>query len=228
MLTVAQSHVLTCPGFPWTILTPRLSFALPVSRPLFPLQVTKSRLSVTANYPDPILTNPNGWRVGTKANATQVIVSTTNEGVDVVTQAAANSKLAPAIATATTNTLTQVPTRAVTTADAFGRPGLQYGVTLTAADSHMQNLSEYIFVFVFFCWFGFFCLHAFISWTWRLQLTYHAPELLHIQCRGHSAASPVPFEASTCSMRLWHRHNLQAVTVFVQPSAQLCTPLCTI
>lgn len=104
--------------------------------------MTKSRVSATANYPDTVLDNPNGWNVGVKSKVTQNIVSTADD-VAVVTSAGANSKLAPAIALAATNTLTAAPTAAYTGADAYGRPGSQYGVTLASSDQHMVNLSEW-------------------------------------------------------------------------------------
>jgi hypothetical protein len=104
--------------------------------------VTRSRATGTANYPDIVLDNPNGWNVGVKSKVTQNIVSTA-DGVTVVTSAGANSKLAPAIALATTNTLTAAPTAAYTGAEAYGRPGNQYGVVLASADQHMVNLSEF-------------------------------------------------------------------------------------
>jgi hypothetical protein len=67
-----------------------------------------------------------------------------DDGVTVVNAAASASKLAPSIALANTNTLTSVGTHAVTTAGATARPGLQYGVTLGAADQQMVNLGERI------------------------------------------------------------------------------------
>jgi hypothetical protein len=38
--------------------------------------------------------------------------------------------------------LTSQPTFSATTADAYARPGLQYGVTLASADQQMVNMSE--------------------------------------------------------------------------------------
>jgi hypothetical protein len=106
------------------------------------LQIATARQSAAANYPDPILTNPNGWRVGTKAAATMNIVTPTTEEVLLRNQADANSKLAPAIAMAGTSALTTADTVGFTTAEATGRPGLQYGVTLAKADQQLVNLSK--------------------------------------------------------------------------------------
>lgn len=103
--------------------------------------MTRSRVSQTVNYPDPVLENPNGWNVGVKSKVVQNIVSTADD-VKVVTSAGAVAKLAPAIAMAATNTLTAAPTAAYTSAQAVARPGSQYGVTLASSDQHMVNLSE--------------------------------------------------------------------------------------
>jgi hypothetical protein len=113
--------------------------------PAFFLQVTQAQQAVTANYPDPILANPNGWRVGARARSDMIIASNTEDGdVDIVNSATSNTKLAPSIAIANTNTLTSQPTTAVTTADAYARLGLQYGVTLASADQQMDNMSEWL------------------------------------------------------------------------------------
>lgn len=112
-------------------------------------QVTKARQTVTANYPDPILENPNGWRVGAKANATMIVASSAGD-VKLFNNAVANSKLAPAIALAGTNSLTSGSTLSITQADATGRPGLQYGVVLSKADQQMVNTSECgLFLYVY-------------------------------------------------------------------------------
>lgn len=72
-----------------------------------------------------------------------IIASTATQPVTVFNGATANTKLAPSIALANTNTLTGTDTVTFTTADAFARPGLQYGVTLGSADSQMVNMSEW-------------------------------------------------------------------------------------
>lgn len=105
-------------------------------------QVTRARQAITANYPDPVLANPNGWRVGAKSKSDMIIASTTADGVTVVNSAGANTKLAPSIALANTNTLTASDTHAFTSAEAYARPGLQYGVTLGSADQQMVNMNE--------------------------------------------------------------------------------------
>ncbi len=116
---------------------------MPVKTPLvlvLVLQVKRARQQVTANYPDPILENPNGWRVGAKAQATMNVATTADPLFQ--NTATANSKLAPAIALAATSTLTNSDTLALTQAETFARPGLQYGVSLSKAEQNMVNLSE--------------------------------------------------------------------------------------
>jgi hypothetical protein len=80
--------------------------------------------------------------VGAKAKSDMIIASTA-DGVTVVNNALTNTKLAPSIALANTNTLTASDTHAFTSAEAYARPGLQYGVTLGSADQQMVNLSEW-------------------------------------------------------------------------------------
>jgi len=104
-------------------------------------QVTQARVVINSAYPDPILQNPNGWRVGSKANSTMIVASSAPT-VNVWNSANANAKLAPAIAVAGTNTLTSGGTLALTEASAASRPGLQYGVVLAKADQHMVNTNE--------------------------------------------------------------------------------------
>lgn len=104
-------------------------------------QVERSRLGINAQYPDPVLVNPNGWRVGAKANATQVIATGAGD-VKVYTQTRADAKLAPAIALAGTNVLSPGTATSYTDATAYARPGLQYGVTLANAEQHMQSTNE--------------------------------------------------------------------------------------
>lgn len=106
------------------------------------VQVTRARVSVNSAYQDPVFQNPNGWRVGAKVNSTVIIASPTGGALQVYNQDRADSKLAPAIAIAGTNTLSAVPTTSYTQAEAYARPGLQYGVTFAQADQHMQNLGE--------------------------------------------------------------------------------------
>lgn len=124
----------------------------PISRafaavPLFPpffLQVIQAQQVITANYPDPVLVDPNGWRVGARARSDMIIASAADsDKVQVVNSATSNTKLAPSIAIANTNTLTGRPTFGYTTANAYARPGLQYGVTLASADQQMDNMSEW-------------------------------------------------------------------------------------
>eukprot|EP00775_Hariotina_reticulata_P003102 gene3102-3381_t len=101
--------------------------------------ITSAQLSATANYPDKVLDNPNGWRFKTVANSTMVIA--TPEDIKVRNTATANSKLAPAIALAGTNILTRGGVEGYTDVAAFGRPGLQYGATVAKADQYLQSLA---------------------------------------------------------------------------------------
>lgn len=133
--TSQASFLLTvCPSHPPTYPAPSSPFSSHT-------QVTLARQSLIASYPDPVLQNPNGWRVGAKTNST-IVVATNADSLKVFNQAQAGSKLAPAIALASTNTLSSGPTTAITTVEATGRPGLQYGVVLAKADQQMVNTGE--------------------------------------------------------------------------------------
>jgi len=103
--------------------------------------VKRARVNIVAANPDPILENPNGWKVGVKVNSTMIVASAADPASDPAlwNQVTAHSKLAPAIAVAGTSALTHGPTLGVTYADAFSRPGLQYGVTLADADQSLVN-----------------------------------------------------------------------------------------
>lgn len=66
----------------------------------------------------------------------------TPKAVQVLNVARADSKLAPAIAKAGTNILTNGGGVSFTDATAFARPGLQYGATVAAADQYMMSTSQ--------------------------------------------------------------------------------------
>lgn len=90
-----------------------------------------------------MLTNPNGWRVGAKANSTMVIATDTTEPFRGYNQVRVDSKLAPAIGIAGSNVLTSAGDQIVyTQSEAYGRPGLQYGVVFSDADQYLMNTSE--------------------------------------------------------------------------------------
>lgn len=79
-----------------------------------------------------------------KVNSTAIIVSNPKGGADVKSynQVKADGKLAPVIATVGTNLLTANPTTSYSQAEAYARPGLQYGVVLSKVDQQMENQGE--------------------------------------------------------------------------------------
>jgi hypothetical protein len=106
-------------------------------------QIEQARLSLTAAYPDPVLTNPNGWKVGAKANSTMVVITPTSEPFRGYNQVRVDTKLAPAIGIVGTNVLTNQADQVVySQSEAYSRPGLQYGVTLSKVDQQLINTSE--------------------------------------------------------------------------------------
>jgi hypothetical protein len=103
-------------------------------------QVERSRLGINAQYPDPVLVNPNGWRVGAKGNATQVIATGAGD-VKVYTQTRADAKLAPAIALAGTNVLSPGTATSYTDATAVrGRGCSSAGLRVRASASQPYYL----------------------------------------------------------------------------------------
>jgi hypothetical protein len=124
--------------------SPPAAFPPPLPPPTHP-QITRARIGLTSVYPDPVFQNPDGWKVGVKVNSTAVIVSNPKDGADVkvYNQVRGDAKLAPTIATIGTNVLTANPTTSYSQAEAYARPGLQYGVVLSKVDQHMVNQGEW-------------------------------------------------------------------------------------
>jgi hypothetical protein len=100
--------------------------------------------SANAAYPNKKFDNPNGWRFKVKANSSVTLATKTQETIDVLNSARTDAKLGPAITKAGTNVLSnsQSGGLVVTDASAFGRPGLQYGVTLAEADQYVMNTAQ--------------------------------------------------------------------------------------
>jgi hypothetical protein len=105
-----------------------------------------------ANYPDPVLDNPNGWRFKTISNAS-IVMNTQNPLAVTRVLSFSNSKLAPAVALASATVegpgFTGPSTKGngvvaiISRNKAFSRPGLQYGVTLAKGDFHAVNKAPF-------------------------------------------------------------------------------------
>eukprot|EP00775_Hariotina_reticulata_P002157 gene2157-2475_t len=102
-----------------------------------------------ANYPDPVLDNPNGWKFKTISNAS-VVLNTQHPAAVTRVLSFSNSKLAPAVALASAtvegagginggNGVVAIIARN----KAYSRPGLQYGVTLAKGDYHAVNKAPF-------------------------------------------------------------------------------------
>lgn len=106
--------------------------------------VVEVSTSANAVYPNKKFDNPNGWRFKVKANSSLTLATKTQDFVDVFNSVRTDAKLGPAISKAGTNVLSnsQSGGQVVTDVSSFGRPGLQYGATVSEADQYVMNTAQ--------------------------------------------------------------------------------------
>jgi hypothetical protein len=95
-----------------------------------------------ADYPDPVLENPDGWRFKVISNAS-IVLGSNNTAVGARIDSIANSKLAPAIALASGNIYGAGAAALLARNGATARPGLQYGVTLAKTDGKVTSSAAF-------------------------------------------------------------------------------------
>jgi hypothetical protein len=94
-----------------------------------------------AEYPDPVLENPDGWRFKVKSNASVVLGSTTTAAVRI--NSLAQSKLAPAIALSSADLESPGSTILLNQVSAKSRPGLLTGVTMAKTDAKLVSTAPF-------------------------------------------------------------------------------------
>jgi hypothetical protein len=94
-----------------------------------------------AQYPDPVLENPDGWRFKVKSNASVVLGSTTTAAVRL--NSLAQSKLAPAIALASADLESAGSTILLNQVAARSRPGSLTGVTFGKTDARLVSTAPF-------------------------------------------------------------------------------------